>query len=487
MKFNKKLAVAVSGAVLLMAGQIALADSTTDIVDALVSKGILTEEEGKLISKGAKSQKEAQDKAIKSAGKIKISDAIESATLYGDLRVRLEDRQATGEVGAAKSGHGQLDRFRGKFVLGMTATSGDFYSDFALSTGSKGRSDNFTFGQSATVSSGLYSAKNSGDQAIGVNKLMVGWKATDWLSLEVGRMKNPLYTTQMVWDADLPVEGLTEKFNYKFGDVNVFANLSQIQYLGVASAANLYFNNGSAATTSKTVQLFANQLGAEYDFNDKTSAKAAVTYYSYNHSDDSKHGGSSNFGIFDPGLVNAAYNASTGMGINNLSIVEIPAEINYMAFNNVGVRLYGDYAVNTTADQRANAACIKGTTTQACNTSGDDYAFLAGIVIGSAPDLKTFKSNKMKQGDWQARLWYQEIGMWALDPNTVDSDYMDGRVNTKGVVAKGQYNLRDNVLFNLSAGYGQRLNDKYSVGGYGDMGFNWSHMSVVQTDLVWKF
>ena len=65
MILNKKLAVAVSGAVLLMAGQFALADSTTDIVDALVSKGVLTEEEGKLISKGAKSQKEAQDKTIK--------------------------------------------------------------------------------------------------------------------------------------------------------------------------------------------------------------------------------------------------------------------------------------------------------------------------------------------------------------------------------------------------------------------------------------
>jgi len=58
MIFNKKLAVAVSGAVLLMAGQFALADSTTDIVDALVGKGVLTEEEGKLISKGHTSQKD---------------------------------------------------------------------------------------------------------------------------------------------------------------------------------------------------------------------------------------------------------------------------------------------------------------------------------------------------------------------------------------------------------------------------------------------
>jgi len=58
MKFNKKLAIAVSGAVLLMAGQIALADSTTDIVDALVGKGVLTEEEGKLITKGHVSKTE---------------------------------------------------------------------------------------------------------------------------------------------------------------------------------------------------------------------------------------------------------------------------------------------------------------------------------------------------------------------------------------------------------------------------------------------
>jgi phosphate-selective porin OprO/OprP len=52
MNFNRKLAAAISSAVLLMGGQVALADSTTDIVDALVMKGVLTEEEGKLINKG---------------------------------------------------------------------------------------------------------------------------------------------------------------------------------------------------------------------------------------------------------------------------------------------------------------------------------------------------------------------------------------------------------------------------------------------------
>jgi len=75
MNFNKKLAVAVSGAVMLMAGQIALADSTTDIVDALVSKGVLTEEEGKLITKGAKAQQAKQPVIKEKDGAFGISSA----------------------------------------------------------------------------------------------------------------------------------------------------------------------------------------------------------------------------------------------------------------------------------------------------------------------------------------------------------------------------------------------------------------------------
>ena len=58
MIFNKKLVLAVSGAILLMAGQAVQADSTTDIVDALVMKGVLTEEEGRLITKGHTSKAE---------------------------------------------------------------------------------------------------------------------------------------------------------------------------------------------------------------------------------------------------------------------------------------------------------------------------------------------------------------------------------------------------------------------------------------------
>ena len=66
---QKKLVAAVSGAVLLMVGQVASADSTNDLVDALVTKGVLTEEEGKLLTKGHQGEMDGVKKKEKNYAK----------------------------------------------------------------------------------------------------------------------------------------------------------------------------------------------------------------------------------------------------------------------------------------------------------------------------------------------------------------------------------------------------------------------------------
>ena len=63
----RHLSVAVSSALLLGFGANAMADSTKDIVNALVSKGVLTEEEGDLLAKGRNMEQEAQAKKEKKA------------------------------------------------------------------------------------------------------------------------------------------------------------------------------------------------------------------------------------------------------------------------------------------------------------------------------------------------------------------------------------------------------------------------------------
>lgn len=65
------IAAAVIGAFMFGAAVPAMADSTDDIVNALIAKGVLTEEEGALLTKGRQGEKEAAEK--KKAGEIKAS------------------------------------------------------------------------------------------------------------------------------------------------------------------------------------------------------------------------------------------------------------------------------------------------------------------------------------------------------------------------------------------------------------------------------
>ena len=52
---------AVTGALLFGFGANAMADSTDDILNALIAKGVLTEEEGALLQKGRTGEKEAAE------------------------------------------------------------------------------------------------------------------------------------------------------------------------------------------------------------------------------------------------------------------------------------------------------------------------------------------------------------------------------------------------------------------------------------------
>jgi phosphate-selective porin OprO/OprP len=101
MNFNKKLAVAVSGAVLLMAGQFALADSATDIVDALVSKGVLTEEEGKLITKGHTSKTSVTPVVKEKDGSFTLESANgrNSIQLTGRMHLDYRYSDLNGDIG----------------------------------------------------------------------------------------------------------------------------------------------------------------------------------------------------------------------------------------------------------------------------------------------------------------------------------------------------------------------------------------------------
>lgn len=486
-KIRNLVATTLAGTALLAFGTSAMADSTFDLVQALVSKGILTEEEALPLLKGRDNDIHEADKKVKKATRLGISDAIDNATLYGDMRVRYEQREGKG-VGTSATGvnvDANRDRARYKLTFGVKTEADDFYSDIGLAMGAGGRSDNATFGSTTNAGSGgsTYNDK----QTLFVKRAMIGWKATDWLTLEAGRMDNPLYTTPMVWDADLQFQGLAEKLKYTtLNKTDLFFTASQFEYLGDKRS----FPDGGGTATA-TNELLAFQGGAKFPVGDNASAKAALTYTMFTH-DKTK-----STGRFMPGSnISTAAEVTTppaSTAVNDLKTIEIPAEFNYMVSTNMGIRLFGDYVYNTDGSDRADAACAaapvaKGVKKAVCGAGNDDKAWMLGLAVGSAADLKAFEGNKMAKGDWSARIWYQDVGAYSVDPNAVDSDFMDSRVNMKGVVLKGQYNLRDNVYVNLAAGHATRKNSDLGSPATGnDLGVNLKDFNLYQMDLTYKF
>ena len=181
----KKKLIYTLAAILIGFSTSIFADSTEDLVNALVAKGILTEDEASLLIKKNTGESKARDQKVKS--KLSISKYLDDAQLYGEIRVRQEWRSAD-QFGTP----GSIDRSRQRYkiTLGIkTQIANDWFTDLALSMGSRGRADN------ATLGGGGYAESK---EELFVKRAMVGWAPTDWLKLQAGRIKNPLYTKSMI-------------------------------------------------------------------------------------------------------------------------------------------------------------------------------------------------------------------------------------------------------------------------------------------------
>jgi polyhydroxyalkanoate synthesis regulator phasin len=466
--------LAVTGALALSFSAGANADATFDLVQALVQKGVLTEEEALPLLAGRENDIKNADKKVKKAARVTISDAIDNATVYGDIRVRGEFRK-----GGGGTSEQERDRGRYKITFGVETKADDFYTDLAFSMGNGGRSDNATFASGNSVGGAVTANSNGADnkEVLYVKRAMVGWKMTDWLAVEAGRIKNPLYTTSMVWDGDLNFEGLAEKVSYDYNKINFFGNLVQAQYIGD------YRNSSGTVTTDRfTNNILAFQGGLKFPITDMVSAKAAITYTTYTSN---KSLGTAAQNIFVPGLRSptGAFTA-VGNGTNDLNTIEIPAEVEFKTSGNLSYKVFGDYVYNTSGSDRYNQAiAFGGGSAAAIRAAGnDDTAWLVGASIASAKDKKAQK------GDWNAKVWWQDVGVYAVDQNAVDSDLMDSRVNMKGIAAKAQYVLRDNVFVDLTGASATRKNSALATAGTAsDIGLDLDKYQLVQFDVTYKF
>jgi hypothetical protein len=439
------------------------------------------------------------------ADKWKLSTPLTELELFGDVRLRYEYRGGeTADTTTVGSPPGPKDwqerereRYRVRFGLRGTLLD-DWFFGVRVETSTNPRSTNVTFGDDSN--NGPF-AKNS--DGLNIGQAYGGYKGIPDITLMGGKMplNMVLVNTRMVWDDDINPEGASEqwKHTFTFGStgggeqtgyskdgksvavaksepflkLDLFANFDQFIYddanpenpLGPRPTTN---GNGTVQRVPNTdAWLLAWQVGARFNFPHNWYAQIAPTLFNYTGNGDTFN---IHFQGGDPFISNTASLAQNQTGINSLLIYDMPWEFG-TKIDKLPVRVFGDFAVNFEGDARAQAAGHPD--------KGDQrYAYQVGVGVGQ---LK-------KKHDWQIEALWQHTEQYSLDPNLVDTDFTDSRVNIEGPVVRAGYMFSDAVWLNLTWTYGWRSDDSLGTGGTGDIAINpLDHYQLFQADLNVRF
>ena len=497
MLFKKIMFIALAGGFLL-GGGLARAQDNGALLDLLVKKGIINDQEAEEVRADL-----VKENASTAAGKLKLSSSVTELELYGDTRVRYEVR--SGKTGFPDTINPpgdtvQRNRERYRLRIGLRGTLvDDWFFGIRLETSSNPRSTNITFGDDTVTGPGPF-AKNS--DTFGVGQAYFGYTGLRDFKFTVGKLPNPLITSSMVWDGDINPEGMVEQYKHTFS-FNVGGGGSS------PAAATSYGKDGktvaapapaSEPPSKISLDLFATfgqfvyddtnpdnpigprgfdvpnvdafllawQVGAKVAFPHDFYLQIAPTIYNYTGSGDT-------FNIHfvgDPTYVDAAGNKVTPnqTGINSLFVLEVPVEFGWKV-GDLGMKVFSDFAYNFNGAERARAAGHPDQTDQA-------FAYQIGFGVG-----------KLKEkGDWELKAFWQHVEQFSLDPNLVDSDIFDSRVNMQGVAFSAGYMITNAVFVNLTYAHGTQLDGSLGTGGIGDLGINpVDDMNLFQADLSFKF
>jgi hypothetical protein len=349
----------------------------------------------------------------------------------------------------------ERDRLRGRLRLGIDAKLGyDFKAGARISTGNTG--DPVSTNQ--TLATGFNRYEVVLDRAF----LGYSWKSDmgQWrVDASGGRIENPFYSTDLLWDSDLGFEGVAASLAYK--------NDRPQRLLGVGTRGHQVkatlgaFPLEEYAFTSRDKWLFGGQLEAEATLLDRKKLHFGVGYYTYDNitgvADDRGPGQTSrdalvdasvprsmqkgntlydlyNAGNFAPGSTQPdVFGLAADYGILNLSAgIEIPD------FSPYNIWLTADYVKNLGYDSGEVRDRVDGARTSNPISGKHDTGYMFRAEVGS-PWL-------LDEGDWRLYGAYKYIEPDAVLDAFNDSDFLLGGTNAKGFIIGGKYVLQRDVV-----------------------------------------
>lgn len=275
-------------------------------------------------------------------------------------------------------------------------------------------------------------------KSIWLDRAYVDWKAADGVSVMGGKMSNPFHNVGkagMIWDGDLNPEGLALKLAADMEGVQPFL-----------SAGNFWVDQSK---TDDHIFLWGAQAGVELALSDMAGLTVGGSYFLYDDLegegmlyDDDSFGNSTEEIVDEADPVTGEALVSHEEFATGFALAEGFAELGIKS--DLPIAVYGDYCVNTDADD-------------------DDTAYLVGIKLGAAK----------APGTVQVEYNYRNIEKDAVQATFNDSDFNGGDTGCEGHAVKAGVALMKNWSF--GAAYLMAEND------------DGKEYNTFQADLKFKF
>lgn len=342
-----------------------------------------------------------------------------------------------------------VTRERLRLRLGMTAQVTDLVGvGLRLATGSATDrvSTNQTLGQ------------NFNKYQFFVDRAYLRFDPAKWVSIQGGRIPNPWFGTEMVWNENLNFEGASATFRRPDAE-DGFAPFLTLGYFPLREDSPPSRNSRS---------IWGAQIGADFEMNANTRFKFGLAYYRYNniegHSDSdyttlaSGISVGSSYGryeypiglrqrgntVFETNpLINFPNNVirpTWGLAYEFRPVV-LTASAVFTHFRPFNLMLTAEYANNTAFSEsdfhrRADPAFYSGV-----NPGGRRDGYNLKLAVGALEVLNA--------GDWQAQFNYRRLGSDAVLDAFTDSDLGLGGTNLRGFSVGFLYGLYRNTSVGL--------------------------------------
>lgn len=364
--------------------------------------------------------------AAAAATEFKVSEALKTLSVSGDVRLRHENID--------KTTLGQADRSRQRFRLRI-ASDAELPENVTLRL-------RFASGTGEQNSTNQSLDNGSTQKELWIDRAYLVWKPRPGVTLQGGRQATPLwvpYTADVVWDDDLNPEGFGQSLEAVMpGNLRLFANA--LQMVGDE-------DSGSTADQWE----FSGQVGAEAPLAGPR-LKAAAAYHHWTNTRNSTLGQAAM-----EGNRRIAAGPSAGALANDFGVAELTAEAAFPVFGTT-LTPGGTLIKNLAAKHQQRDGHRLG-----------DTGYQVGARLGKAAAAAT----------WEAAYYYKVSEVDSTPADFADSDFGDGGTNRQGHIGWLAYNPREWLQAKFKTYVTRVINDSEPPGR--------DHINRYQFDLSVKF